>query len=400
MDIKILQLHKRASYEFKYIQDKYAINSDSKTFALADGTTQSFNSELWADITTKVFVANPTFNVNELINSFTNQVEKFKSAKFEFCSNPAKASLEKAKQNKGGTATFIGLQFKSENHFDAISCGDTNLFLLNSEKKVIAFPFSDVDSLDANNSFINTEHLLDNKIDETFFKLDSIEYKSDDTIIIATDALSRLILKKPTTLSEILKIEDFNQLNDFCLKYWESKELQEDDISAIIIPVQNIGTIKTIQPPTNFSFPKEKEEEFIPTSLQQTKQTNSTDMEMNEIRNQFNGVAQDFHHVKKKIIFHEMLLMVSISLLMVIILLMYFLRPTNSKDEASKPKAEYLNNNKFQKENSDLKSENKDLKSENKNLKSENKDLKSENESLDSKLAKFSKPNQNSKDKK
>lgn len=343
MDIKVLQIHKRASYEFKYIQDKYAINPDTKTFALADGTTQSFNSEIWAEIITKGFVTNPTFNSIELISSFNNQVAEYKNANFEFSSNPAKASLEKAKKNKGGTATFMGLNFMTENKIEIISCGDTNLFLLNSENKVIAFPFSDVDSLDANNNFINTEQLIENKIDETFFKLKSIEYKSDDKIIIATDALSRLILKNPTTLAEILKIEDFNQLNDFCLKYWESKELQEDDISAIIIPAQISGTIKTIQPPIDFSFPKEKEEEFIPTFLQQKKHRNYTDMEMNEIRNQFNGVAQDFQQVKKKLKLHEMLLMVAISLLMINILLMYFLRPKNSKDETSKPKAKSEN---------------------------------------------------------
>jgi hypothetical protein len=365
MDIKVLQLHKRASYEFKNIQDKYAINPNTKIFALADGTTQSFNSEIWAEIITKGFVTNPIFNAIELISTFTKQVSEYKSVKFEFSSNPAKASLEKVKQNKGGTATFIGLHFTTENKIELISCGDTNLFLLNSENKVIAFPFTDVDSLDANNNFINTEQLLENKIDETFFKLKSIEYKSDDKIIIATDALSRLILKKPTTLSEILKIEDFNQLNDFCLKYWESKELQEDDISAIIIPAQNSGTIKTIQPPTDFSFPKEKEEEFIPTSLQQKKQRNYTDMEMNEIRNQFNGVAQDFHQVKKKLKLHEMLLMLAISLLMVNILLMYFFRPTNSKDETSKPKAESENMIIDEYENTigDLKSEIQTLKS-------------------------------------
>jgi len=335
MSITVLQLHKRASYEFKHIQDKYAINSETKTFALADGTTQSFNSEIWAEIITKEFITNPVFVPKELIITFTKQVAVYKSTKFEFSSNPAKASLEKAKQNKGGTATFIGLQFKEHNILEIISCGDTNLFLLNSENKVISFPFADVDSLDANNCFINTEQLLQNNIDETFFKTKSIEYNSNDKIIIATDALSRLILKKPTIISEILKIEDFNQLNAFCLKYWESKELQEDDISAIIIPIQNIGSVKIIEPPKDFSFPKEKEEEFIPTSLQQKKQTNYTDMEMNEIRNQFNGVAQDFHQIKKKLKLHEMLLMVAISLLIVNILLMYFLRPVNSKNETT-----------------------------------------------------------------
>lgn len=331
MDIKVLQLHKRASYEFEHIQDKYAINPDTITFALADGTTQSFNSEIWAEIITKRFVIAPTFNTVEIISSFTNQVAEYKNANFEFSSNPAKASLEKAKQNKGGTATFMGLHFTTENKIELISCGDTNLFLLNSENKVIAFPFSDVDSLDANNKFINTEHLLENKIDETFFKLKSIEYKSDDKIIIATDALSRLILKKPSTLSEILKIEDFNQLNDFCLKYWESKELQEDDISAIIIPAQNSGTVKAIQPPIDFSFPKEKEEEFIPTPLPH--KNNYTTMEMNEIRNQFNGVSHDFHQVKKKLKLHEMLLMLIVSLLIVNILLIFYFKSATTKND-------------------------------------------------------------------
>lgn len=365
MGITVLQLQKRASYEFKYIQDKYAVNSARKTFALADGTTQSFNSEIWAEIITKEFVGNPIFNANELITSFTKQVELYKSAKFEFSTNPAKASLEKAKQNKGGTATFIGLQFTVQNKLDVISCGDTNLFLLNSENKITSFPFVNVDSLDANNYFINTEQLLQNKIDETFFKQRTLEFSPSDVLILATDALSRLILKKPSTITELLGIRNFEQLHEFCLKYWENKELQEDDISAIIIPLNNMADLKLIHPPKDFSFPKEKEEEFIPTSLQQNKQTNYTDMEMNEIRNQFNGVAQDFHQVKKKLKLHEMLLMVAISLLMVNILLMYFLRPTNSKDDISnaKAKSENVIIKKYENTIGDLKSEIQTLKS-------------------------------------
>jgi len=87
MSITVLQLHKRASYEFKHIQDKYAINSETKTFALADGTTQSFNSEIWSDIITKEFITNPVFVPNDLISTFTKQVTEYKSAKFEFSSN-------------------------------------------------------------------------------------------------------------------------------------------------------------------------------------------------------------------------------------------------------------------------------------------------------------------------
>lgn len=340
MSITILQLHKRASYEFKYIQDKYAINSVTKTFALADGTTQSFNSEIWAEIITKGFVANPTFKPNNLISSFTKQVSEYKSAKFEFSPNPAKASLEKAKQNKGGTATFIGLQFTNENKFDIIACGDTNLFLLNSKQEIdTCFPFTDVDSLDANNHFINTEQLLQEKIDDTYFKQTSIEVSNEDTIILATDALSRLILKRPKTIDELLKIQTFEQLHEFCIKKWENKGLEEDDISAIIIPIAKIDKVNNILPPKDFSFPKEKEEEFVPASLTQNNQKNFTNMEMNEIRNQFNGVAHDFHQVKKKQNFHEILLMIVIGLLVINLVLMYFQKPTESKVETTDTKA-------------------------------------------------------------
>src|SRR5690606_31915112 len=136
----------------------------------------------------------------------------------------------------------------------------TNLFLLNSENKIRTFPFSDINSLDANNSFINTEALLQNGIDESFFKKTSLSYSQSDTIILATDALSRLILKKPDTIKDLLKIHTFENLLDFCLKKCETKEHEEDDISAIIVTPENHKDIKLICPPNEFEFPKEKED--------------------------------------------------------------------------------------------------------------------------------------------
>lgn len=340
MSIRILQLHKRASYDFKHIQDKCEINHTTKSFALADGTTQSFHSEIWAEIITKNFVLNPNFNVKSLLSSLAEWVSEYKNVDFKFSSNPATASLEKTKQNQGGTSTLIGIQFSGNDKIDIISCGDSNLFLLDGENIVQAFPYSDVDSLDSNNQFINTEQLILNKIDDTFFKQISIPVNKINCVILATDALSRLLLRKPETISELLKIQKFEQLHEFCLKKWEDKELEEDDISAIIIPVLQMDSVKYIIPPDDFSFPKEQEVEFIPTSLTQNKQVKYTDMEMNEIRNQFNGVAKDFNQIKNKQKSHEILLIVAIGLLTINILLLVFLSPINTKsnDATSKNK--------------------------------------------------------------
>ena len=162
----------------------------------------------------------------------------------------------------------------------------------------------------------------------------------------------------------MLKIENFNQLNDFCLKYWERKELQEDDISLIIIPVQNSGSVKIIEPPSDFSFPKEKEEEFIPASLPQNKQKIFTNMEFNEIRNQFNNLEKDFFQVKKNLKLNELLLKVVISILIVNILFMNLFRSKNPNVDSSKsePKLENIITDKYKDTIDELNSEIKDLK--------------------------------------
>lgn len=335
MGITILQLHKRSSYEFKYIQDKLSINLQNKTIAVADGTTQSFNSEVWADIITKAFTEKSAFKVEQIIELFSNKVPEFKSYNYDFSNNPAKASLEKAKQAIGGTATFLGLKFNDVNSIDVISCGDTNLFLFNDKNKYTAFPFSDIESLDRNNNFINTEQLLLSKIDETYFKYKTIPLEPNDVLILATDALSRLILKNPKIIYELLLVNNFDALLEFCQNFWDAKELQEDDITAVIIPVSEMDKVNIVEPPAHFFFPKEKEAIFTPTFVNDQNQINLTDMEIEELRKQFNRVAHETQQLQKKLKFHEMLLMLTFGLFMVIIFLLFYLDPINSNKSDS-----------------------------------------------------------------
>ncbi|WP_404812163.1 hypothetical protein ACIRNY_11795 [Capnocytophaga canimorsus] len=338
--VKILQLHKRASYKFQYIQDKYALNATHTCFALADGTTQSFNSERWAEIITSEFVKKPLFQEQELIRLFTVCVSLYKNTPYEFSSNTAKAALEKAKMKMGGTATFVGVEAVDKHQFQIISCGDTNVFQIRDNNLVEAFPYTSVDDLDANNHFINTEKLLEQKIDISFFRKTTINVNPTDVLIIATDALSRLFLKDKTIINEFLKINNFDQLHQFCLKYWEDKkQLEEDDISAIVI-FPNVNMQKQIiVPPTNFSFPKEEEIEFTPTSLQSDnnkhKQTKDI-LDMQEIRQNFNAVAHDFYVIKKQLKFHQILNFSMLGILLLMIITFMALNPIDKLEKLEK----------------------------------------------------------------
>lgn len=357
-------MHKRDSYEYKFIQDKYAVNRKEKVFALADGTTQSFKSEIWAELITSNFVNNTTFIPKELISNFSKCVEQYNGVNFEFSTNPAKAYLEKDKQSNGATATFIGLKFSDNNKVNVISCGDSNLFVFNLNNSIRSFPYSDIESLDGNNNFINSVNLSNGAVDETFFKYKIIDLKSDDNLILATDALSRLIIQKPEVIKELILLSEFKSFHEFCLKYWKSKELQEDDISAIIINIERENTFKIIRPPNGFSFPKKKEKEFNPTPVQQRPSTKFNDMQMQEIINQFNGVASDFFEVKKKLKLLTMLLLSVVSLIIICLFFIFWFRPNKGHQEFQTNKKNFENTSiiTLEKKNKNLESEIKSLK--------------------------------------
>lgn len=359
MNIKILQLHKRDSIEYKYIQDKYAVNLKNKTLALSDGTTQSFKSEIWADLITTHFVENPNFDVSQLILIFKNCVNNYKVVDFQFSTNPAKASLEKDKQLKGGTATFIGVKFLDENTIDVISIGDSNLFILSKNNQLDSFPFSELELLDKNNFFLNSEQLLQDKIEESCFFKKTIKIQEGQKIILATDALSRLILQKPNAIYDLILLNNFNSFHEFCLEHWKSKELQEDDISAIIIDIGGNNKIEYLLPPKDFTFPIIKEEKFVFNPILKETSNKFTDMQIQEITNQFNGVANDFFEVKKKMKLLIVLLISIISLLLILLIFIYLFRtgaPINNGQKIINSK-EKKTIQLLENQNSDLKKE-------------------------------------------
>lgn len=254
MQVKVLQLHKRPSEIFENIQDKFSVNENLNCFALADGTTQSFRSEIWADLICKEFQNNPIFEARKLIENFKKNAVKFNEYDFQFSDNLAIASLQKTKKKKGGTATFLGLQINN-NICKAISCGDTNLFHL-KHNSIDYFPYENREEIDKNTSFINTEQIFEENFNLDQIKVNEIIFENNETIILATDALSRLFLADEKFIYEFLNIDNFEEFHNFCLNNWDARILEEDDISAIIIKKNNTNSYTEILPPIGFSFPK------------------------------------------------------------------------------------------------------------------------------------------------
>lgn len=324
MEVKVLQLHKKASIEYKYIQDKYSFSTTNKCIALSDGTTQSFKSDLWASMLVNYFADNPLFEIDLLKKEFKNLASKFNNTDFKFSSNFAKASLEKAKKNKGGTATFIGLQFIDNSTLKVLNCGDSSLFVLRNNK-INSYPFKTVEELDKNNIFINTKELLNDEIENDFFYYNEINFLKDDIIILATDAVSRLILRKPESINSILKCKNIEDLKCFCETSWKNKELEDDDISIVIISPNSTKKFIEIIPPNGFCFPQIEEKLFIPSYEFQNFNNNIDNLEMEQLNLMIQQIFRETAFLKNKLKLTQALLISTLAMLILNTILLFFM---------------------------------------------------------------------------
>ena len=155
MRTRIFQLHKRSSYVFSAIQDKICFDNRKQIYAISDGATQGYKSEIWSEKLVKSFVDKPNFEVNSLLQDFKNYAESFQKIPNTENSNPALRALEERKRMQGGFATFMGVKIEG-GELEYISSGDVCGFV-KSNDILQGFPFSKVEELDQDKGFLGTQ---------------------------------------------------------------------------------------------------------------------------------------------------------------------------------------------------------------------------------------------------
>ena len=205
MDAKIFQLHKRSVYEYSSIQDKYSFNASQGVFAIADGATQGFKSEIWAKLLVDNFVRTPTFTPKNLIEDFKRYASNFKQQ--DFCvktDNPAFRLAGERKKQQGAYATFMGIKF-IDNKLAYISSGDVCGFLIR-KNNIHPFPHNNIDDLENDKGFLGTQPLLEDKVMTGQFKDATTTLEANDIIILATDAIARLLLREKEQVNTLLSL--------------------------------------------------------------------------------------------------------------------------------------------------------------------------------------------------
>ncbi len=276
MRTRIFQLHKRSSYVFSAIQDKICFDNRKQIYAISDGATQGYKSEIWSEKLVKSFVDKPNFEVNSLLQDFKNYAESFQKIPNTENSNPALRALEERKRMQGGFATFMGVKIEG-GELEYISSGDVCGFV-KSNDILQGFPFSKVEELDQDKGFLGTQKVINGENKAEQFRQGKISLKKGDRVILMTDAIARLTLRDKSILDRILSFRNYEDFFQFITKEWENKRLEEDDITIGVIEVSDDIQEEVYLPSSNFSFPKEER------PIIQFNQFNTDKMSLEEIK--------------------------------------------------------------------------------------------------------------------
>lgn len=321
MKATVFQTHKRSAEKFQFIQDKYCIEENSKVFAIADGTTQSFQSNVWADLLVTEFCRNPKFEAVEFIELACNAAGVVWNERQSFSAHSAFASLEEEKFKGGSTSTFLGVKIDSNSLCRVMGVGDCNLFIIKKSGRLDSYPFQSFEEISANQSFLNTIELISGKYELSNCFSSSFRLEDGDELVLCSDAFAKMILKDSGLLHEFLHLHRWNNFISKIEKCWSNNLLEEDDITMIRISEFNIEILNSndvnfILPPEGFIFPPPSPpwpspEPFLKIS----------EMDLKTIMYNFSCIQKDFQEIKCKQNKLERLFIVMIGLIGVVIIL-------------------------------------------------------------------------------
>ena len=229
----------KGSEEAKINQDAFAISSDERIFAIADGVSTAPFSQIWSNNVVKKFIEKPfDSDLNEQkLKDWLEDIRKEWGSEIDQRKSP-KMILERAKE-VGGSTTFLGMIIqemkKKYQKLQLFGIGDTNMFLIRNKRIKYSFPVTSVESFTDQTIGLCSIDNASQKIPE----LKEFNAKRGDIVILATDALAKWIFKSAnlgqSPWNKILKNK--NDIQNFIDKLRDANKIDDDDTTCIIIRI-------------------------------------------------------------------------------------------------------------------------------------------------------------------
>ena len=243
MKIRAFTTHKLAEH-YSDCQDRFSIDQDTKSVALADGMSQSYQQKIWASLLVDTYTQNVEFVPNhaaikELSSQWTSRVENFID-KLRQDSAPQYLIIMNENalaMHKSAGATFLGIRFNG-NKWEGDVLGDSCLIEIEDNQIKRILTSQQGNEFDSHPDYFDSDALKEGK--GTPLQING-EVTNQTSIILVSDPFSDFLNEKKKEgkeevyIKELLSIETHDQYEESVARWRNTYGMHNDDSTLIII---------------------------------------------------------------------------------------------------------------------------------------------------------------------
>lgn len=247
MRVHITQLeYWKSEHDATTNEDSLKFDADKGLFAVADGVGTASFANIWSRILVNRFVKEP------LMSEHPFEVEWWvRRAQDEYVQNKqtrpeAVPDFAKEKAREGSRSTLATIRFTEADDARAeailLAVGDSDIFIArNGTSEIKAFPLEKASEFDARPIILPTRLI---EFDRAFHRcqIRREELHVGDTLILATDAVSKWILSQPNpreAFEQVSSIRPGEGWKDFIESCRKEDTIVDDDSTALVIKLTN-----------------------------------------------------------------------------------------------------------------------------------------------------------------
>lgn len=237
MKIKAFITHKEHE-RFNDCQDRFSVNKDTKSIALADGMSQSIFQKIWAQMLVENYTTieqwEPTIDsVRELGPIWHEQVMAMIPSLMPAAQRRSRNSLAKG---MSAGSTFVGIRF-NEKKWEGWVLGDSCLIIVDKDNKIVRIETSQIGQFDSHPDYFDSNP---NKEGKGHPKTISGELHKEEKLLLVSDPFSDILYVKQDTdeinilVSELLALNNHDAFETLVTE-WREKGMHNDDSTLVIV---------------------------------------------------------------------------------------------------------------------------------------------------------------------
>lgn len=287
MKIRAFITHKKAEH-FNDCQDRFSINADTKSVALSDGMSQSWQQKIWAQLLVDTFCSSNDWNpslktVGDLSPIWRKKVEDYIQT---LRATNAKENIiyrneRYLAEGESAGATLVGVRFDSYK-WECNVLGDS--CLITKDGSEYKFGTSqDTEKFDNNPDFYDSDSRKQGKGEVK--KINGVLSSENPFILLVSDPFSDFLLEHKkqsdieTFVNQLLSIKSHNDF-EFIVGQWRELGMHNDDSTLIIIEYDGNDDWSILHQDDLNTLLKSNEvvtEKSVPINVQETKNTQLVD---------------------------------------------------------------------------------------------------------------------------